>query len=211
MGWLALVGVALVGVALLSRRASGARAGGGGTRVSALDAEPSPEVRTAIEAGASAYGVAVYFALANAALESRFRPGAGLNTLSGATDPDGPGPLTAIPERSVGLMQINVNPTTPTGRSRIAAIRAALGVDSDAEVLAALREPAFNVGFWAGRIVVGLRDRALREGRAGDDVWRAVRVWLASPGLSVSGANGRELVRRLDPVLAKWKSRTGGR
>lgn len=182
------------------------RAESGGDRPGARrpwEAEPSERIRTIIESVATAYGVPVAFAMADAAHESRFKSGVGLNTLSGG-EPDG-----AIPERSVGLMGVNVNPNTPTGQRRIAHIQAIADVDTDAEVIAKLKEPEFNVGYWCAHIVRELIRRADSEGRTGREKWIAVRVWLFSPRLNPDNMDNRwvkktrtEFVRTLD----KWET-----
>lgn len=180
--------------------------GGGGSR--AVDAEPSAEVYSAIVGACQSHGLPHYFGLANAAMESRFRPAVGLDTLGGV--PEHIARHGAVPERSIGLMGINVNPNTPTGRGRIATIKRLRNLRTDAEVVQALRDPGFNAAFWAGHIVVPtLTDRA-RARYTGDDVWRAVRVWLAAMTLSPEGEEGQRRIRLFNPTLEKWKTRTFG-
>lgn len=212
--------VVFVGAWLLSRarRGTTAEASGGGRGVlsagdagggRAIDAEPSPEIKFIIETVARAHSIPVAFAMANAAMESRFRARAGLNTLGGAVDPDGDGSLTASAERSIGLMQINVNPGRPVGVERLRLIGRLMGKPdaTDGERVEWLKDPTNNVGFWAGRIALPLIERARSQGHRGRRAWLHVRVWLASMNLSPDRGEGAERIRRFLPTLEKWYAR----
>lgn len=207
---LAIVGIAAVGIiALAVKKKAGQAVSGGETLPGGggrpWQAEPTEEIKLIIESVAFAYGIPKAFAFADAAHESRFKPWVGLDTREGGA-PEG-----AIPERSIGLFGININPDKPTGRARIAKIKQMRGVNTDAAVVDALRDPAFNAGFWASEIALPLISRAVNAGYTGRRKWLRVRLWLYGGNINLDGSNKWAVITRRDfsKTLSKWEERYG--
>ncbi len=168
----------------------------------AINAEPSQAIQTSIVSICRAYTIPPAFGLAVAAHESRFNPNAGLNTLGSSNLRAG-----TIPERSIGLMQINVNPNTPTGRRRIAQIKDIIGGGAtDSAVVDWLKDAENNLGYWCANIARPLADRA-GQNYTGRAKWLAVRVGLYASTLSPTGAQGMEYQRIFAPTFDKWIAR----
>lgn len=203
--------VAAVGIVIMAKRkASGSAVSGGETLPGGggkpWTAEPSADIRNTIVSVARAYGIPPAFAMANAAHESRFNPRVGLNTLDGENVPEG-----AIPERSIGLMGINVNPNTPTGRRRIGQIKQLRGVNTDHGVVEALRDPNFNVSFWANYIALPSIQEVINSGATGRRKWLKVRLKFYGGNLNLDGNNKWAKITRTDfpKTLDRWEQSYG--
>ena len=199
---LAIVGALLLAVAVGRRGDPDGPSGGSGRGVRPRDATPSPEIETIIVAAARAYGLEPAFVLAHAAHESRFIPDVGLNTLGRTDLPEG-----QVPERSIGLCGVNVNPRTHVGQRRLALIKQELGLATDHEAVEALREPAFNCGFFCAHIATPARDHWRDRGLTGFELWVAVRVWMYSTGYSPTSGPGASKAELFRPTLRRWVAR----
>jgi len=138
------------------------------------------------------------FAFAVAQLESGFRAGAVLDTRGRANLPAG-----TQQENSLGIFQVNVNPSRPVGQARIEQLRQEGHTPTD------LLDPRVCAEFWAKHIAGPLIRRARSEGRTGDDVWFACRVWLFASTLDPEGETGQAKIRKFRPVFEAWKARLG--